>query len=183
MLIIFQAGVPCKYANDSQKFLLEHFNSTHSSPSHTYHSALPFCLPSSWLYKCYSRESSQEVKVIRGLPAEWGACSHTIPLDGRITSLTWWNTIIAGGSDDGDIIILDAVAGNQTAIFSGHTEKVSSLVFLSDGKSLLSGSYDKTVRLWDMQTGGVVKTFSGHTSWILSISISADFAHSSLRIS
>ena len=175
-LITTQAGVPCKWANDSRKFLLEHFNSTHNSPSHTYHSALPFCLPSSWLYKFYSRESSQEVKVVRGLPAEWGACSHTIPLDGYIISLTWWNTLIAGGSEDGDIIILDAVAGNQMAIFSGHAGKVSSLVFLPDGKSLVSGSYDKTVRLWDVQTGGVVKTFSGHTSWILSVSISADLA-------
>jgi WD40 repeat protein len=176
ILMIIQAGIPCKWASDSRKFLLEHFNSTHNSPSHTYHSALPFCLPSSWIYKCYNSDSSQEVKVVRGLPAEWGACSHTIPLDGRIISLTWWNTIIAGGSEDGDIIILDAVAGNQTAIFSGHTGKVSSLVFLSDGKSLVSGSYDKSVRLWDMQTGGVVKTFSGHTSRISSISISADSA-------
>ena len=174
--MISQAGIPCKWANDCRKFLLEHFNSTHHSPSHIYHSALPFCLPSSWLFKYYGTEFSQEVKVVRGLPAEWGACSHTIPLDGCIISLTWWNIIIAGGSEDGDIIILDAVAGSQTAIFSGHTGRVTSLVFLLDGKSLVSGSDDKTVKLWDMQTGGVVKTFSGHTSWILSISISADFA-------
>jgi hypothetical protein len=63
--MIIQAGIRCKWASDSRKFLLEHFHSTHNSPSHTYHSALPFCLPSSWIYKCYNGDSSQEVKVPR----------------------------------------------------------------------------------------------------------------------
>ena len=49
-----------------------------------------------------------------------------------------------------------------------------SLIFSSDGISLVSGSYDKTVKLWDVQTGGVVKTFHGHTDNIRSVSISAD---------
>ena len=69
---------------------------------------------------------------------------------------------------------MDGTTGSQTAVLSGHTDEVNSLVFSSDGTSLVSGSDDKTVKLWDVQTGGVVKTFFGHTSWVQSVSISAD---------
>jgi WD40 repeat protein len=163
MLTIAQAGIPCKGANDSQRFLLDHFDTIKNSPSHIYCSALPFCPSSSWLHKYYSAEFSQEVKVVKGVPAGWGKCSRTVTLDEPITSLSCWNNTIAVGFWNGDITILDAVTGSQTATFSGHTNTVRCLVFSSDGRSLVSGSYDKTVKLWDMQTGGVVKTFSGHT--------------------
>ena len=51
---------------------------------------------------------------------------------------------------------------------------MNSLVFSSDGTSLVSGSSDKTVKLWDVQTGGVVKTFSAQSGLVWGVSISAD---------
>ena len=173
--MIYQAGTPGKWTNDSQRFLLDHFDTIKSSPSHIYHSALPFCPSSSWLHKCYSAEFSQEVKVVKGLPAGWGKCSRTVACD-SIICLSCWNNTIAVGSKDGDVIILDAVTGSQTATFSGHEYQVNCLAFSLDGRSLASGGYDRTIKLWDMQTGGTVRTFSGHTGTIYSISISADFA-------
>ena len=114
--------------------------------------------------------------MVKGLPARWGACSRTVSLGGRILGLSYWNNIVAAGSRDGDIIILDAITGSQTAILSAHTEEINTLTFSSDGKSLVSGSDDETVKLWDTQTGGVVRTFSGHTGLVQSVSISADHA-------
>ena len=174
--MVDQAGIPCKWASDSQRFLLEHFDTIKNSPSHIYHSALPFCPSSSWLHKCYRAELSQEVKVVKGAPAEWGKCSRTVTWDSYLRCLSCWNNTIAVGSEDGNITTLDAVTGSQTATFSGHTDEVSCLVFSSNGRSLVSGSDDKTVKLWDMQTGGVVKTFSGHTNWIYCVSMSPDSA-------
>ena len=153
---------------------MDHFDTIENSPSHIYHSALPFCPSSSWLHKCYSAEFSQEVKVVKGLPTGWGKCSRTMACDGMI-SFSYWNNIIAVGFDDGDVVILDAVTGSQTATFSGHENEVRCLAFSLDGRSLASGGEDKIVKLWDMQTGGAVRTFSGHKNWVLSISISADF--------
>jgi len=148
----------------------------HNSPSRIYHSALPFSPSSSWLHKCYSAELSQEVQVVKGLPAEWGTCHRTVSFGGQVYDLSYQSNNIAVGSKSRDIIILDAITGSQTAVLSGHKNSVLSITYSPDGISLVSGSGDKTVKLWDVQTGGVVKTFYGHTQYVLSVSVSADCA-------
>jgi WD40 repeat protein len=174
MLMIYQAGVVSKWTNDSQRFLLEHFDTIQNSPSHIYHSALSLSPSSSWLHKCYSTELSHIVMVVKGLPAEWGMCSRTVLLDSYTWALAYHNNSIAVGREPGDIVILSAITGSQTAVLSGHMGIVTCFTFLPDGTSIVSGSIDETVKLWDAQTGGVVKTFSGHTDSVRSVSISAD---------
>ena len=174
VLMIIQIGVSCKWTNDSQRFLLEHLGTINKSPSHIYHSALPFTPPSTWLQECYHSEIPQEVKVAKGLPAKWGTCSHTVSLGTAVFGVSHWNNTVAVASGHRDIIILDAITGSQTAILSGHTDQVWSVTFSFDGRSLVSGSDDKTVKLWDMQTGGAIRTFSGHTEDVCSVSISVD---------
>jgi len=174
MFTFVQAGASCKWVDDSQHFILEYFDAICNSPSQIHHSALPLCPSSSWLCKHYTAELSQEVKVVKGLPAGWGTCSRTVTLGHTPDPLTCWKDIIAVGLNSGEIIALDGITGIQTAIFHGHTNDVRSLAFFPDGTSLVSGSDDTTIKFWDVQTGGLVKTLHGHTSHVLSISISAD---------
>ena len=115
------------------------------------------------------------VKVVKGLPVKWGACSRIAALGSDPNSLSYHESSIAVGCVSGDIIILDTITGAQTAIFLGHTKQVTCVAFSSNGMSLVSGSSDKAVKLWDVQTGGVIKTFSNHTHSIFSVSISADY--------
>ena len=173
VLMVIQVGIPCNLTNDSKRFLLEHFDAIHNSPSQIYHFALPLCPSSSWLHKCYSVELSLGVKVVKELSAKWGACSCTVPQDNNIEALSCWKNTVAVGCGRG-IIIIDAITGSKTATLSGHTGSVTSVVFSSDGRLIVSGSNDTTVKLWDVQTGGVIKTFYGHTGWVQSVSISAD---------
>ena len=170
-----QVGASCKWADDSQHLLLEYFDEISGCPSKLYHCALPFCPSSSWLHQYYATEFLQEVKVVKGLPAEWGSCSRTVALDTRAFSIACWKDTIGVGLSSGDIVTLDGITGIQTAVLSGHTSWVESLAFSPDGTSLVSGGFDKTIKLWDVQTGGVVKTFYGHTHRIQFISISANF--------
>jgi len=173
MLTFVQAGASCKWVDDSQHLILEHFDTICNSPSQIYHSALPLCPSSSWLHKYHAAELSQEVKVVKGVPAGWGTCSRTVTLDHEPRAVTCWKDTVAVGLNSGKIITLDEITGIQTAILSGHAKTVRSLAFLPDGTSLVSGSEDNTIRLWDVQTGGVVKTLH-LTDSVLSVSISAD---------
>ena len=163
-----------QWANDSQHLLLEHFDIIQNSPFHIYHSAIPLFPSSSLLHKCYNAEPSAMVKVVKGLPTEWGVCSRTVFLDSITWTLSHHNSSIAIGSNSGDIIILDSTTGTQRAALSGHTNTISCVEFSSDGTFLVSGSSDGTIKLWDIQTGGVVRTFSGRTKQVQYISISVD---------
>ena len=172
-----QSGLICKWTNDSQHFILEHFNAIHNSPSQIYHSALPLSPSRSWLHEHYSSVLLGEVKVIKGLQAEWGACSHMASFDYTPLALTCLKDIIAASLQyTGNIIVLNATTGICTSILSSHTANVNCIAFSLDGTLLVSGSHDKTVKLWDMQTGGVIKTSYNHTSSVLSVSISPDSA-------
>ena len=175
VLMNIQVGGLCKWANDTQCFLLEHFDIIHESPSKIYYSALPLCPSSSWLYGCYTLKS-KEVRVVKGLLAEWGKCSRTVALSATPLTISYWNTTIAAGLESGDIVILDAITGSCTAILSGHDDCVRSVTFSSDGKLFVSGSDDKIVKLWDVQTGGIVQDFSRHNHYVFSVSVSADSA-------
>jgi len=164
----------CQWTTDSQRLILEHLDMISSSPSYIYDFALPISPSSSWLHQYYKTEFSQEIRVVKGGPAEWGMCFHTVLLDDRSEVLTCWKDTIAVGLHTRSIVILNAITGIKVAIHSGHTSWVRSLVFSPDGTSLVSGSDDNTIKLWDMQTGGVVKTFWGHRGFVVSVSISAD---------
>lgn len=58
----------------------------------------------------------------------------------------------------------------------GHTNDVMSLVFSSDGKTLVTGALDKTVIVWDVQTGQIKQHFKRHKGWVWFLALSVDAA-------
>ena len=147
VLMNIQAGISCKWTSDSRRVISEHFDAIKNSPSHIYYNALPFSPSSSWLHLYYTAESLQTVKVVKGLPAEWGMCFRTVLLDNCPLALACWKDTIAIGSQSPNIIIFDAITGSQVAILSGHTDQVNSLAFSPDGMIFVSGGDDTTVKI------------------------------------
>jgi hypothetical protein len=58
--------------------------------------------------------------------------------------------------------------------YEGHTETVRSVAFLPDGRTALSGSYDKTLALWDVAAGTRLRTFGGHVDRVTSVAVTPD---------
>jgi WD40 repeat protein/tRNA A-37 threonylcarbamoyl transferase component Bud32 len=72
-----------------------------------------------------------------------------------------------------DIIVFDAVTGEQIQRLSGHEGGLNYVVYSPDGSLLASCGTDLTIRLWDVASGTRLRTLRGHrtennyTVWML----------------
>ena len=51
---------------------------------------------------------------------------------------------------------------------------MTSVAIAPDGRTALSGSYDKTLKLWDLATGKELRIFTGHSERVTSVAIAPD---------
>ncbi len=79
-----------------------------------------------------------------------------------------------GGRTTGQIKLWDVAASKELGEFIGHTNKVFSVVFSPDGKTLATGSADQTVRLWEVRTRKERSVLEGHSDAVWSVAFSPD---------
>jgi WD40 repeat protein len=60
------------------------------------------------------------------------------------------------------------------ATLRGHTDRVLSASFSSDGKTIVTASFDGAARVWDAVTGQSRAELRGHTGYVVSASFSPD---------
>lgn len=72
------------------------------------------------------------------------------------------------------ITVWDVPSGRNLSCLRGHEGGITSVVFSSDGRRLISGSWDKTARLWDVKSGRELTCFLGHEEGIESVAFSPD---------
>jgi len=66
-------------------------------------------------------------------------------------------------------------AGKVFRLFGqGHAAAVTCVAFTPDGRTLLSGSFDRTIKSWDVASGTCTHTFTGHRTPVTSLAISPD---------
>ena len=84
---------------------------------------------------------------------------------------------LAAGYQDG-IKLWDAATRTPITTLEGHTGRVVSVSFSSDGALLASGSWDRTVKLWDVTTRENIATLNrgGHSGFVNSVAFSPDGA-------
>lgn len=70
------------------------------------------------------------------------------------------------------IRLWDIETGILVKELAGHRGEVKSLVFIDDGRMLVSGSYDKTIKIWDVARGTILSTITGHGDLVWSIAVS-----------
>jgi WD40 repeat protein len=68
----------------------------------------------------------------------------------------------------------DAGSGKELRFYKGHADVVSCAEFSSDGREILTGSWDSSVRVWDTASGSELLSLLGHTSLIQSVAFSPD---------
>ncbi|MCI0639578.1 MAG: protein kinase [Gemmataceae bacterium] len=82
--------------------------------------------------------------------------------------------ILATGSNDRTIHLLDAATGQVLKTLEGHTDAIMGLAFSSDGHRLFSGSLDRSITIWDVDSGRQIKTLKGHSNGVTRIALSQD---------
>lgn len=61
----------------------------------------------------------------------------------------------------------------ESRLLEGYTDYINSVAFSSDGKRIVSGSFDGTLEVWDFQEGAAVGApFIGHDEAVSSVTFS-----------
>ena len=81
---------------------------------------------------------------------------------------------IATASSDKSVMLWDARKGKPLGVFSGHTDRVNSVVFSPDDRRIVSSSNDFTIRLWDISSKRERMTLYGHGRRVTSANFSPD---------
>lgn len=71
-------------------------------------------------------------------------------------------------------LITDEETGEIVEEFEGHSSRINSAAFSSDGSLLATGSADATIRLWETETGKLLTVFEGHSGQVRTVMFSAD---------
>ncbi|MDR0328022.1 MAG: WD40 repeat domain-containing protein [Planctomycetaceae bacterium] len=70
---------------------------------------------------------------------------------GKTFSLTFCgNDVVASGESDNMIRLWNPATGKQTALLSGHTGTISTMIFEPKTQNLVTGSFDASIRFWSL---------------------------------
>ena len=84
------------------------------------------------------------------------------------------NRLLAIGTDDGLVKLIDAGTGRELNVLKGHNGHVIDLAFSPDGRQLVSAGGDRQALIWDIATGRQSISLNGHTNWVTTVAFTPD---------
>ncbi|KAG9136109.1 hypothetical protein Leryth_003727 [Lithospermum erythrorhizon] len=84
--------------------------------------------------------------------------------------------LIATGGADANAVVFDRSSGEILSTLSGHSKRVTSVKFVTEGDFVVTGSADKTVRIWQGSENGIYdcrSTLKDHTAEVQAVTIHA----------
>jgi WD40 repeat protein len=89
--------------------------------------------------------------------------------------------LLAVACYDKTVLIYDVPSGKQCVVLRGHSERIWSVAFAPDGKSLISGSGEYRtpndpgeVKIWDLETGKERASLVGHKGLVFAVAFTPD---------
>ncbi|TSK13554.1 Apoptotic protease-activating factor 1 [Bagarius yarrelli] len=82
--------------------------------------------------------------------------------------------VVALGTEDGSVQVLEVPSGKILATMDGHTKTVHHCLFTDEGRTLITSSEDTTIRVWDLQSGEKLQDLKCHQGAVLSGDVSSD---------
>src|SRR4051794_3277384 len=75
------------------------------------------------------------------------------------------------------LALVAAAPAQEPRTLTGHDGWVGGVVFLPDGKTLVTASADHTARLWEWDSGKTAAILKGHTDIVAAVAVSPDGRH------
>ncbi|PJF23551.1 MAG: hypothetical protein CUN56_00450 [Phototrophicales bacterium] len=83
-------------------------------------------------------------------------------------------TLVAAGTTEGRVYIIDIRRQKITATFEGHEAYVFAVAWSPDGERLASAGDDSTILIWDVPSGESPLRLEFHQDWVRSLAWSPD---------
>jgi serine/threonine protein kinase len=112
-----------------------------------------------WTARLWDLESGSELRRFE----------HATSVNGLALSPDGRYLATAGGDHDGKdtaVRLWDFQSGTELRRLEGHTRLVNSAAFAPNGKTILTGSFDRTARLWSVQTGQELARLDGRQAQV-----------------
>jgi WD40 repeat protein len=74
----------------------------------------------------------------------------------------------------GEAKVWDASTGQELVSLPTHPLYVAAVAFAPDGKSLVTGCWDRTIRVWDLTNGEEMLALGGHPTYVSDVAFSKD---------
>ncbi|KAJ4864208.1 WD domain, g-beta repeat domain-containing protein [Trichoderma breve] len=164
-----------RFLEDAERFIQSHGSIIERAPLQAYGSALVFSPRTSEVKAAQWKHRLPFIKMLAGVKIQWDSHRQTLDAGDEVNVVAFSPNSRILASALGHIVqFWDASTGSPQRTLEGHTGKVRSIAFSSDGKILASSSDDNTIRLWDASTGSHQRTLVGHIGKVRSIAFSPD---------